>query len=39
MIILGRNAYHAGASAAILVDGRLITAAEEERCMGFFPES
>jgi carbamoyltransferase len=31
MIILGLNAYHADASAAIVADGRLIAAAEEER--------
>jgi carbamoyltransferase len=31
MIILGINAYHANASAAIVVDGELIAAAEEER--------
>src|ERR1700690_3690218 len=31
MIILGVNAYHANAAAAILVDGRLIAAVEEER--------
>lgn len=31
MIILGINAYHANASAAIVVDGRLIGAVEEER--------
>jgi len=31
MIILGINAYHADASAAILVDGKLIAATEEER--------
>jgi carbamoyltransferase len=31
MIILGINAYHANSSAAILVDGRLIAAVEEER--------
>jgi carbamoyltransferase len=31
MIILGVNAYHANASAAIIVDGRLIAAVEEER--------
>ena len=31
MIILGVNAYHANASAAIVVDGRLIAAVEEER--------
>jgi carbamoyltransferase len=31
MIILGINAHHANSSAAILVDGRLIAAVEEER--------
>ena len=31
MIILGLNVYHADASAAIVVDGKLIAAAEEER--------
>jgi carbamoyltransferase len=31
MIILGINAYHANSSAAIVVDGRLIAAVEEER--------
>jgi len=31
MIILGINAYHADASAAILVIGKLIAATEEER--------
>jgi len=31
MIILGVNAYHANASAAIVVDGRLVAAVEEER--------
>ncbi len=31
MIILGLNAYHGDASAAIVVDGKLIAAAEEER--------
>lgn len=31
MIILGINAYHADASASILVDGKLIAATEEER--------
>lgn len=31
MIILGINAYHGDASAAILVDGRLIACIEEER--------
>jgi carbamoyltransferase len=31
MIILGINAYHANASAAVIVDGRLIAAVEEER--------
>jgi carbamoyltransferase len=31
MVILGINAYHGNASAAILCDGRLIAAVEEER--------
>src|SRR5580704_17197234 len=31
MVILGINAYHANASAAILADGRLLAAVEEER--------
>lgn len=31
MIILGVNAYHANASAAIVADGRLVAAVEEER--------
>jgi carbamoyltransferase len=31
MIILGINAHHADAAAAIIVDGKLIAAAEEER--------
>lgn len=31
MIILGLNAYHADSSAAIIVDGKLIAATEEER--------
>jgi carbamoyltransferase len=31
MIILGINSYHADSSAAILVDGKLIAATEEER--------
>jgi carbamoyltransferase len=31
MIILGINAYHANASAAIVVDGQLLAAVEEER--------
>jgi len=31
MVILGINAYHANASAAIVVNGRLIAAVEEER--------
>ena len=31
MNILGINAYHANASAALVVDGRLVTAVEEER--------
>lgn len=31
MVILGLNAYHADAAAAIVVDGKLIAAVEEER--------
>ena len=31
MIILGLNAYHAEASAVLVIDGRLVAAAEEER--------
>ena len=31
MYVLGINAYHGGASAAIIEDGRLIAAVEEER--------
>jgi carbamoyltransferase len=31
MIILGINSYHANASAAVIVDGRLVAAVEEER--------
>src|SRR6184192_2985737 len=31
MVILGINAYHGDASAAIVVDGQLVAAAEEER--------
>jgi carbamoyltransferase len=31
MIILGINSYHADSSAAIIVDGRLVAATEEER--------
>jgi carbamoyltransferase len=31
MIIIGINAYHADASAAIFVDGKMIAATEEER--------
>ncbi|MGA9884877.1 MAG: carbamoyltransferase C-terminal domain-containing protein [Candidatus Acidiferrales bacterium] len=31
MMILGINAYHANASAAVVVDGRLVAAVEEER--------
>src|SRR3990170_3166688 len=31
MVILGINSYHGDASAAIVVDGRLVAAAEEER--------
>jgi carbamoyltransferase len=40
-VVLGLNAYHADASAAVLVDGRVVAAAEEERfrrqkhCAGF----
>ena len=30
--ILGINAYHGGASAALVVDGQLVAAVEEERC-------
>ena len=45
MYILGINAYHGDASAAIIKDGRLIAAAEEERfnrikhCAGFPEQS
>ena len=45
MYILGINAYHGDASAAILCDGRLVAAAEEERfnrvkhCAGFPTEA
>ena len=45
MIILGINAYHGDASAAIIADGQLIAAVEEERfnrikhCAGFPAES
>ena len=41
MVILGINAYHADASAALSSDGQLVAAAEEERfnrikhCAGF----
>lgn len=41
MVILGINAYHGDASAALVVDGQLVAAAEEERftrikhCAGF----
>jgi carbamoyltransferase len=31
MIILGLNAYHGDSSACIIIDGKLIAAAEEER--------
>jgi carbamoyltransferase len=31
MIIIGLNAYHGDSSACILIDGRLVAAAEEER--------
>jgi carbamoyltransferase len=33
-LILGLNAYHADAAAALLVDGRLVAAVEEERLRG-----
>src|SRR5215813_1723661 len=45
MIILGINAYHGDAAAAIIKDGKLIAAVEEERfnrfkhCAGFPTES
>src|SRR5437764_4166041 len=45
MIILGINAYHGDAAAAIIRDGRLVAAAEEERfnrrkhCAGFPAEA
>ena len=36
MVILGINAYHANASAAIIADGRLLAAVEEgERCVKY----
>jgi carbamoyltransferase len=44
-VILGLNAYHGDAAAALLVDGELVTAAEEERfnrvkhCAGFPAEA
>src|SRR5579872_6985049 len=31
MVILGINAFHGDSSAAILIDGKLVAAAEEER--------
>ena len=31
MIILGVNAYHGDAAAALIKDGRIVAAAEEER--------
>src|SRR5579859_4938182 len=31
MIVLGINAYHGDAAAALVADGRLVAAAEEER--------
>src|SRR4029077_11228329 len=31
MVILGINAYHGDASAALVIDGQLVAAAEEER--------
>src|SRR5258706_9390648 len=45
MVILGINAYHGDAAAAIVRDGRLVAAVEEERfnrvkhCAGFPIES
>ena len=45
MIILGINAYHGDAAAAIIKDGKLLAAVEEERfnrfkhCAGFPIES
>ena len=45
MIILGINAYHGDAAAAVILDGQLIAAAEEERfnrckhCAGFPAEA
>src|SRR5687767_10566253 len=45
MVILGINAYHGDASAALVVDGQLVAAVEEERfnrikhCAGFPAES
>jgi carbamoyltransferase len=45
MIVLGINAYHAGASACLIKDGQLIAAVEEERfrrikyCAGFPTEA
>jgi carbamoyltransferase len=45
MIILGINAYHGDASAALVIDGQLVAAVEEERfnrikhCAGFPAES
>lgn len=31
MVILGLNAYHGDSSACVIIDGKLIAAAEEER--------
>ena len=45
MVILGLNAYHGDASAALIVDGQLVAAVEEERftrikhCAGFPSEA
>ena len=33
MYVLGINAYHGGASACLIEDGKVIAAAEEERFM------
>ena len=43
LIVLGLNSYHADAAAALVVDGRVVAAAEEERfrrdqALGWIPE-
>ena len=35
MVILGINAYHGDVGVALLIDGQLVAAAEEERFNGF----